>query len=314
MPLLVSSKSNTQQTPTCRGCGSRITGSYVRALESDWHAEHFLCTLCRRPIGSAGFVAAGQDVYHPHCHVERFAPRCSFCATAMTGVYIRDSWGNELCSAHLDQYQRCAFCGRLTRERKAESNTSGADPRCDVCSRSAVESERAAVPQFSSVLEWIQRRGLSVPVFPLDLVDRHTLMSESSEPGTSRQLGFTRVSKTVFSDGTVKNEVRCIAGLKGLPEELFCAVIAHELGHAWLRMSKVDSLSQLDEEGFCEMLSFLWLSEEDSQARRFYADRIAENDDPIYGAGFRKVHGLLQTHGFEKITEALRSTGHLPES
>jgi hypothetical protein len=111
---------------------------------------------------------------------------------------------------------------------------------------------------------------------------------------------------------TVAIDILCIAVLRALPRVLFCAVVAHEVGHAWLRANGIDGLSLFEEEGFCEFLAFTWLREETSTERDFYAERIANNEDSVYGNGFRHLHSLSDVYGFQGLTDSLRRSKCLP--
>jgi Protein DA1 len=54
-------------------------------------------------------------------------------------------------------------------------------------------------------------------------------------------------------------DVTAILVLCGLPAVLTGAILAHELGHAWLRMSSIHHLPEQIEEGLCQLFSYLWL-------------------------------------------------------
>lgn len=77
-------------------------------------------------------------------------------------------------------------------------------------------------------------------------------------------------------------------------------VIAHEFGHAWFfqRRTDVNSASDLLFEGFPEFLSYLMLTE---AGDRKLANRIAYQDQSVYGRGARKLIALYQRSGIQAV-------------
>lgn len=53
--------------------------------------------------------------------------------------------------------------------------------------------------------------------------------------------------------------------LFGLPWLLTGSILAHELMHAWLRLSGLTNLSLDVEEGLCQLLALLWLEQQPCQ-------------------------------------------------
>ena len=107
-------------------------------------------------------------------------------------------------------------------------------------------------------------------------------------------------------------KVEGVAILQGLPHTLFAGVCVHELGHVWLVQQKIVNLPILDEEGVCEWLAHRYYVESGSEADLFYAQRTAENSNPVYGDGFRKLQKLEARVGFEAILKALLRKKRLP--
>jgi hypothetical protein len=109
-----------------------------------------------------------------------------------------------------------------------------------------------------------------------------------------------------------KTEIVGISILSGLPKTLFRGVVAHELGHVWLKMNDVEGLENQAEEGFCELLSFRLYMQIDTLESRYYAIGMEQNPDPLYGAGFRKIRNIALAGGFEPLLVSLRVNKRLP--
>ena len=64
------------------------------------------------------------------------------------------------------------------------------------------------------------------------------------------------------SDGA---QVTAILVLFALPWLLTGSILAHELMHAWLRLSGLTGLSLDVEEGLCQLLALLWLEQQPAE-------------------------------------------------
>ena len=97
----------------CKGCGQPIWGTYLSALGSIWHPEHFVCAGCGSPIQGTSFQVYQDAPYHGECYTRQIAPRCVYCRKPLSGQYLIDSWGQMFCTAHQTELPPCAYCGRL---------------------------------------------------------------------------------------------------------------------------------------------------------------------------------------------------------
>ncbi|KAG0314437.1 hypothetical protein BGZ99_008133 [Dissophora globulifera] len=73
----------------CRSCGEALRGSYITALDSKYHIEHFTCSVCPTVFGP-------QDSYYEHdnkvyCHYHysiQYAVKCAGCRTAILKQFV----------------------------------------------------------------------------------------------------------------------------------------------------------------------------------------------------------------------------------
>lgn len=80
------------------------------------------------------------------------------------------------------------------------------------------------------------------------------------------------------------------------------AIIAHELGHAWLfhHRSDIDTPSELLFEGFAEFVSYLVLQNiGDNRAAR----KIAQHDTSVYGRGAQRLITLQNREGLQAVLD-----------
>lgn len=106
---------------------------------------------------------------------------------------------------------------------------------------------------------------------------------ENSREITTRSRGREKTRTELLNQ-------RCaIYILSHLPEKQFCEVAAHELAHDYLRHRYGNIRDLTIQEGFAEEAAWR-MNRIMKQAER--NDRIEKNSDPVYGAGFRKVHAV----------------------
>lgn len=72
--------------PTCSHCEKPIlTSSYTRALNKNWHIEHFLCTICHAPFDDGTYYNVDNK---PYCEkhrsgTEEGGPVCQYCSQSI---------------------------------------------------------------------------------------------------------------------------------------------------------------------------------------------------------------------------------------
>lgn len=250
--------------------------------------------------------------YHVECYSQQIAPRCAYCGKPLIGEYLVDQWGTRYCKEHQGQYPACEFCGRLVLP--SEQERGAENIRCSICRSSAIESIEVAKPIFARLKQWIGSQGLRYNNLPisLELCGRARLAEYLHGHPETHSLGAT-MSTTYTLDGhVVRTEVGGVAVLRGLPSVLFEGVTIHELGHVWLVVHGVRGLPSWAEEGFCELLSYRYYRQMNTQESRYHAESIERNPDPIYGEGFRRVRAHADRVGWMRFIETLQTTKRLP--
>jgi len=208
---------------------------------------------------------------------------CQLCRMAITGSYIQSPFGDSVCTRHGDPSQ-CANCLRFSSTR---------EPYCGRCLQTAVHDTQQMRSSVSSVLKWLGsllgNNGLSsIPT-----------MVGTDDQFTAQCLGFTAWT----SDGrTVDSKIFIRSGMPTIQCE---QVLAHEYGHVLLVADPVnfgftgglDASQAVEEEGFCELLSYLYISQVSHPDRDRKLHAIRENTTPIYGEGFRRLWNRFEELG-----------------
>jgi hypothetical protein len=147
---------------------------------------------------------------------------------------------------------------------------------------------------------------------PLLLVDQTELNRRSTKLYSKQPAGMASHSTTSRNGQIVERTVEAILILHGLPQEHFSAIAAHELCHSYLFANAFPKLEPLVEEGVCELASHLWLMRQKTPEAAFRLRLMENNDDPIYGEGYRAALRSLGRKPLSSLLEHIRRFGCLP--
>jgi hypothetical protein len=306
--------------PTCKQCSQPIWGNYIEALGAKWHPDHFLCAACHKPISDARFNVHEGAPYHPECFRQNIAPRCAYCGKPLVKEYLVDHWGTKFCKEHQGKFPVCSFCGRMVPPQQQEQGMRDSGiVRCPTCRASAIETADQAWPIFKQLIHWVNAQGLFYDNLPLslELVNQLKLAQLLKRPaGTAGadSLGVTTIITQTVNGQIMSTKVDKVAVLEGMPSTVFQGVTIHELGHVWLIVHDIKGLPSWAEEGFCELLSYRYYIQLNTDESRYQAKSIESSPDPVYGEGFRRVRAIADAKGFQRFVETLRTAKKLPSS
>ncbi|XP_004645839.1 leupaxin [Octodon degus] len=92
----------------CASCQKLIAGKVIHALGQSWHPEHFVCTHCKKEIGTSAFFERNGAAYCPRDYHHLFSPRCAYCAAPILDrvlTAMNQTWHPE--------HFFCAHCGEV---------------------------------------------------------------------------------------------------------------------------------------------------------------------------------------------------------
>lgn len=315
----------------CDYCKQQINGPYIEAGGKYFHPIHFLCENCKKPIDPAkyyqkdgkfycpdcytklfaprcaycggilgeGYILADGKTYHKDCYYNNVAIRCSVCGELITGNYITDFWGNIYHPDHQNEYPKCDYCGRLIAANLTGEGQVYPDGRhiCGICLKTAVNDIGRATAIFSkvklhlaSVGIWVEDSDVS-----LHLVDRHE-MADISKIDHEGNQAFIKYYEVTDENGH-KLRTYDIYILEGIPEISFIAAAAHELMHVWQYINAPADNDPALCEGSCNYASYLVLEHYPDKMAEYQKETIRQDQDKIYGDGFRRVSRLVEDHG-----------------
>ncbi|XP_038620801.1 leupaxin [Tachyglossus aculeatus] len=92
----------------CASCQKPIAGKMITALGQTWHPEHFVCTHCKKEMGSCPFFERNGSAYCSKDYHQLFSPRCAYCAAPIVDKVLTamdQNWHPE--------HFFCTHCGEI---------------------------------------------------------------------------------------------------------------------------------------------------------------------------------------------------------
>lgn len=286
----------------------------------DEYLKPFACTICQSYLAPTEFYLfkSGQ-YYHSKCYNQYHLLTCDICHNPIIGQYTIDLWGNCYHASHLQTFQpeersHCDTCGRLFCQPITQSRITYGDGRqvCNICHETAVTTDALAKQALNRVRDILGRNGLLIDetLFPIELVNYQTLNNKNPD-GQKRSCVLGQFHSMKYSNG--QRKVQAIKILWGMPNYKFMGTLAHELGHAWFFLNRVDNLGKQLEEGLCNLLHFLIIQGSPSKQEHFHeAQNLFRNPDQAYGEGFREAAVLLDRRSFGSIMRYVAQNKVLP--
>lgn len=258
----------------------------------------FFSGMLAAPGAAGGCAACGQAILGPKLealgrawHPGHF--RCSACNRALGARFKVGRHGEPFCTSHPEEEVVCMGCGHV----HAGTVPTPLGVQCPVCRAEAVHDLPAASALLVQAQTALRQAGLPwwPQTFPLRLV---AAVEWRERP---RQMGFILTLLTTHPSGRLERVVQEIQALSGLPRLNLGMVLAHELGHAWVFHHRLAGLPRAVEEGFCEYCSSLWLNTLQEPRALALARHLADNPDPVYGGGYRKVLKVNEGDGLAGV-------------
>ena len=281
----------------CASCDQIITGEYFEANDKKYHPTCYRdnilprCGWCDEPIEDNYFDSDGKQ-YHDWCYRDHILPKCDICGKPLEERYLEDAFGNKYHSQHTAEFPTCDNCGRLISDRTSRSGVTYSDGRhiCTLCFQSAIKNIDAYYRSFDKVNQVLGKMGFQVDLSQVDIkpVDRDQLKSIAGRDYTDQLRGYCN-TRTQFLNGNLTERSHTIYILNDVPELTIESTMAHELMHIWIVQNTNIDHQAILEEGSCNYLSYLYLSEYNNPDSAYLIRHLMESSDPVYGEGFRRV-------------------------
>lgn len=209
---------------------------------------------------------------------------CVICGKAIRGVFFTTEQNERFCGDHTDP-ARCRYCLHLLKRGDSEP--------CSSCLKYGFGDIQQAQGSIARVLTWLENHT-GVHQFqrvPVNLTD-----------GVHFGPNQSGLTNWRFDGYRLDVDVEM---LRHSQANTFEPTLAHEYGHVLLvanpnDLSFTGGMGQArlqEEEGFCEVLRYLWISETGGSNKHLELQAIKDNRDSLYGDGFRMMWPEFKSAG-----------------
>jgi LIM domain-containing protein len=341
-------KENYSQNEKCSYCKNEITnGQYLQVDGKFFHSEHFKCSQCRKIIKGnyyshegkyfhekcyknsilekcaqcykpieGEYVNSSGKVYHKKCFENHVALKCSHCGKTILGKFYQDFWGNKYHWEHLDKEKQCDYCQRLISYKVSGGGKKLADGRtvCNHCNKSAVNNLRKAKQfldeaKFKLKIQGIRIENVEIELHLVDLDELKNIVKDGHSKNNVR--GYSTYNYEKLNGEIIKKEFD-IYILNNMHESFFISVAAHELMHIWQFVNSPEDNEKILSEGSCEYASYIVVKSSYDKYYKYVKKNLEENDDPVYGAGFKRVKKMVDDKGKNYWLNILKTSKDFP--
>ncbi|MEN8193508.1 MAG: protein DA1 [Bacteroidota bacterium] len=288
--LLLINNTNAQEV-RCKACNKTIKEKYIVVEGNSYHPNHFVCTKCNKPIRGNYYKKDG-NYFDAQCYTHFISPKCAVCLKPLTGKYLTDLYDLKYHNYHENELHRCDNCNMLISQNTTKGGVQYSDGRniCNNCKNKAVSTNTEYERSLKKIIRSLRnyRLEISLENVKVHAVDRNKLKQVSNTKYSNSARGYCQT--TVLKSSSEIRRSHDIYILDRVPAKYIEATLAHELMHVWINENIDHKLSTQLEEGSCNYISYTYLKSDYSEDAQNIIKQMKEDQDPIYGEGFRKVY------------------------
>lgn len=211
---------------------------------------------------------------------------CHICGGAIEGRYYEDSYKRISCDRH--PIYQCYCCGRFCRPQQC-SKINSYGLFCIECHNRLID-KTATLRIAKIVNDYYLQNHINIPEYSLKLIKEENMVAEAR---ASNVLGLA------FNKHPYEIHI-----IRHLSRTGFAGTLAHEVLHLWQYQHNFNTPDLLCE-GMCELGSYLFLKSINRPESDTRLSWIKQNNDKIYGEGFRLFHNIYQKFGWRGVVHAL---------
>ncbi|MCH7548541.1 MAG: hypothetical protein IH969_03225 [Candidatus Krumholzibacteriota bacterium] len=299
----------------CHKCGESISGGYFETAGHFYHPDHFRCAHCDLRIDGAYTEHKGNN-YHNECFRDNVALRCDLCGGVIQGEYVIDYWGNAYHLRHTKEAPMCDSCSRFISPDLTGGGVRYDDGRyiCGLCRDKSVKSIEEILELVNEVAAHMSSLGMEVEYkgMKVHLVGRDQMQNLAGEHSSGLR-GFTDYEEDWRIFGHVRGRKLNVYFLYAMPRMELISTIAHELGHIYMFNHGRFGNDRAWSEGSCNYAAWRVLGKYPGRDSSFFRANMMQDDDPVYGAGFRRVKRYAEAEGTDAWIKRLRKKSDLPK-
>jgi len=315
-------------------------------LHSNCYAELYgvKCCVCLETIPADPETHRVSYIRHP------FFEHQKVCPSHVQEVQHNDAKKNP----NKPTSRRCTGCHRFEPLVNGGFADIGDADRCICmsCCRTVITDHQSARPLWGEVIAFLEHKlGLQIwdgmrdiPILVVNSSDLYdSQMTLSAHQGSTQIMtrGMCLSEQSDFIDECDNHiesriSVTAILCLSGLPADLTSSILAHEAAHAWFKLhpnySNLDPIDKVAEEGCCQLIAMLFLTEglsesildiiepidesydepSDVKLRQYFRFCIETENDDVYGKGYRTAAQVYSSIGIQALLEHVVDCKTLP--
>lgn len=297
-------------------CGKTITGPAVVVGSDSYHPQHLVCAHCEQTV-SGRFTTYKNKNYHDNCFANNVALRCALCSGIIQGEYILDYWGNGYHKRHKGVTNTCEYCARFISDELTGGGVRYSDGRhiCGICRKDAITDVALAKEIMLEVAEHLEQSGIRIDTNRITLhLTGLKNMQELLGRGSHSLMGFTDYFEKRLAFGFKTSRKIDIYILYGIPKIDLVSTLAHEMMHVWQFVRGRLKNDKAFSEGSCNYAAYLVLRHYDASERGYIIHNMLQDEDPLYGEGFRRVKRYVSAEGTKTWLDRLQKKHELPNN
>jgi hypothetical protein len=174
----------------------------------------------------------------------------------------------------------------------------------------AVKPGDSVEPIRNAVIKALSKVGFDdlriEDITSIEIVSAGKMAELYQSPTNHRGLTLSRTATSFgLLGGKSQTFQHTIYMLTHLTKIEFAGVLAHEMLHAWQTQNGIN-MSPKSMEGLCNLGSYLMYQTLASSLTKICLRNLHENPDPVYGDGFREMHGYLEELGWSDLIKSVR--------
>lgn len=216
--------------------------------------------------------------------------KCYVCGKILFTTYYIDWGGHKVCSECAESTPRCVCCGQFCDSNSIDVGTG--ERLCTYCQQHYMKKKDCA--RIVRFINRIYSKSVigEIHNWKLKVMDAPKMLEVTGSP---RVRGLAEKRGDIYT----------VYIFRQLSKVQFANVLAHELLHIWMYNRKLDPPPEYCE-GFCNLGSYIVLSNIDIEEAKMGRKALMQSDDPIYGEGFRICKLLYEEGGWPKVINEIK--------
>jgi len=226
---------------------------------------------------------------------------------------------SDICDYKIKRASDSISCSYCNKEISHSASYEDGRELCKKCFDNSVHTQEEALEFLPKLINDMKKFGIDCQNMniPLRLINRKSMEHESKSLKNFIPIGLTsryNLNSYNSSRQIVHREpvIDSVLILNGLSVTDFCMTLVHELGHCWIHHQDFPQLEPYVEEGLCELLSCIWLKQQNIPERGQKIQNLLNYSSDVYKKGLNRAMIALKDYSFKEIIQYISLKGIFP--